>query len=145
MYVGRAARFLEKFLDSEFDITLREEILEEDIQEGEDTYRTLSEAIHTYEERLQKAKEEMENHLPADLKDRFTDYEIIMCDTCGEETVTIPDNRYEDDRAKCFFCGEVYYYEHCTRCGRPVLSYVPLVDGDYNPCRDCWRELMRGD
>lgn len=145
LYVGRAARFLEKFLEGELDITLKEEILKEDFQEGEDTYKILSEAIHSYEERLQKAKEEMEKYLPVDIKDRFTDYEIITCDTCGEETIIIPDDRYEDNHTKCFFCEEEYYYKHCTRCGLPVLSYKSLEDGDYNPCSDCWHEIMSRD
>lgn len=145
LYVGRAARFLEKFLKGELDITLKEEILKEDVAEGEETYRILSEAIHSYEERLQKAKEEMEDHLPADLKERFTDHEIAQCDTCGEETVVIPDDRYEDNRTKCFFCGEEYYYEHCTRCGLPILSSSLLDDNEYNPCSDCWHEIMSKD
>mgnify|MGYP001576791238 CR=1 FL=1 len=145
LYVGRVARFLEKFLKSELNITLKEEILEEDSEEGEETYKILSEAIHSYEERLQNAKEVMEKILPVDIKDRFTDYEIISCDTCGEETIIIPDDRYEDDRIKCFFCGEEYYYEHCYRCGLPVLSDKPLEDGDYNPCSDCWHEIMSRD
>ncbi|MBI5223566.1 hypothetical protein HY990_04030 [Candidatus Micrarchaeota archaeon] len=145
LYVGRAARFLEKFLEGELDITLKEEILEEDSEEGEETYKILSVAIQSYEERLQNAKEEMESFLPVDIKDRFTDYEIISCDTCEEETIIIPDDRYEDNRTKCFFCGEEYYYEHCTRCGLPVLSYKPLEDGDCNPCSDCWHEIMSRD
>jgi len=95
LFIGRATRFLEKFLEDELDITLKDEILKEDDWEGEETYRILSEAIHSYEERLQKTKEEMQKYLPADLKDRFTDYEFVFCDTCGEETIIIPDDRSE--------------------------------------------------
>lgn len=142
-YVGRAARFLEKFLERELDISLKGEILREDNEEGEETYRILSEAIHSYEERLSRAKEEMETYLPRDLKDRFTNHEIVSCNTCGEETIIIPDPTREDPLTHCFFCGEEYHYEHCTKCGIPVLSFNELDDSDYNPCPDCWREMLR--
>ncbi|KAF0145259.1 MAG: hypothetical protein FD156_1090 [Nitrospirae bacterium] len=144
MYIGRATRFLEKFLNNEFNIKLKEEILNDESLEkdGEEMYRTLSEAIYSYEERLQKAKGEMNEYLPYDSKERFIDKEIALCKLCGEETIIIPDDRYDDKRAECFFCGEIYFYEHCNRCGLPILSFRPLKAGEYSPCSYCWHEIM---
>lgn len=145
LYVGRAARFLENFLKNELGMTLKKEILKEDPEKGEETYRILAEAIHSYDERLQRAKEEMNEHLPADLKERFIEHEIVLCDTCGEKTIVIPDDRYEDDQTQCFFCREEYHSKHCTRCGHPILSDSPLGIESCNPCSDCWNDIMSRD
>lgn len=139
-YIGRAARFLDSFLEEELDITLKEKI-------SENNYRTLVEAIYSYKERLDKAKEEMDNFLPASPKDRMADYEIVSCDNCGEETIVIPDpeKEYMENKAHCFFCGEEFYYEYCSKCGLPIFSNGPLEDDEYNPCPDCWNEIMSSD
>lgn len=140
-YIGRTARFLETFLKNELDIALKDEI-------DESVYRTLAEAIYSYEERLQNAKNEIEELLPVDLKDRSTEYEFVICNACGEETVVIPDPRSDgsgEKKTHCFFCGEKYFYDHCNRCGSPVLSLQELKYDDYSPCSDCWHEIMSSD
>lgn len=139
-YIGRAARFLESFLKDELDIILKDEI-------NDDVYRTLAEAIYSYEERLQNAKREIEALLPVDLKDRFTEYEFAICDFCGEETVVIPDPKKDitEKKTHCFFCGEEYFYDHCNRCGSLILSNQELKYEDYSPCSDCWHQIMSSD
>lgn len=136
LYVGRAAKFLDNFLNNELDIKLKENI---------DTtlYQTLSEAIYSYEERLKKAEEEISQSLPVKPKEKM-DYYYEICPNCGENTIVIPDPKDEsqDNKTHCFFCGQQYFYEYCIKCSSPVLSSEELEQEDFNPCSDCWQDLM---
>lgn len=133
-YIGRAARFLEDFIKSELDIILKDVI-------PEDIYKNLSEAIYSYEERLRKTLKEMDGNLPSCKKDMDSDYDIINCEVCGEETVVIPDGRYGENKTKCYFCNEEYIYEQCDRCGRHVLN----MERGSVYCSDCWDDIISKD
>lgn len=138
-YIGRSARFLEEFLMDELETNLKDEI-------KENIYNTLSEAIYSYKERLERAKEEIDNCLPFSHKDRL-EYNLEYCPECGEETIIIPDPLAEDELVHCFFCGEKFYYMACRKCGRAILSGRKLEGTEYDPgtCNDCWAEIMRED
>lgn len=138
-FIGRAARFIEFFLEDQLEIILKEEV-------DRKTYRTLAEAIYTYEERLKKTREEIDNYLPMDGKDRL-EYYIEWCPDCGEETVPIPDPTSDDEFARCFFCDEKFYFMRCRRCGGHILSHTKLEGTDNDPgmCDRCWEDVMSKD
>ncbi len=123
--IGRGVRFLEDFLENELGLILRDEV-------DEITYQTLSEAIHSYEERLNQALEDLDNDLPMDLKDRATNYTVTFCLNCCEETAVYPDPKNESyNMARCYFCGEIYEAERCNRCN-------DIIFGEDGICYSCW-------
>lgn len=128
--IGRAARFLGEFLEEELEINLKDAI-------GEGIYNTLSEAIYSYEERLNKANSEMTKLLPHDKE--VLSYEFEFCPECNEETIVIPDPVSEDERVHFFFWNAKFYCTGCHRCGRRSLS---MREGEGIPiCEDCWVDL----
>ena len=135
-YIGRVAKFLDVFLEKEMNIILKEKL-------SEDNYRALADAIYSYEELLRKANDEIEKLLPCDDKERHGQYDIILCPTCLEDTLVIPDPRGNDSKTKCFYCEEEYDYEACCRCGDAILSRDD--EGDFSFCRNCWNDMMSSD
>lgn len=137
-YIGRASRFLDNFLKVQLNMSLKDSITE-------DAYKTLEEAIYSYEERVEKAKEEMLELLPSD-KERYIDNHTEICPMCGEETILVPDPTLDHETVHCFFCGEKFYYEECTECGRATFSSNPISEDEYNPfCDECWDHKMSKD
>lgn len=136
-YIGRAARFLERFINDELALILQNEV-------DDPTYQTLKEAIYSYKERVERAKSELENSLPGDPKDRM-EYGIESCPECGENTIVIPDDTSNDGRVHCFFCGERFSFEACDRCGRKLLFGPGFASEltDAGMCEECWEEIMR--
>jgi hypothetical protein len=135
-YIGQAMRFLETFLDSQMDISLKDNLKDE-------TYQILSEALYTYQERLEKAQQRMAEYIdPRDPKG----YEAIQCDWCFHETVLVPDPSSKDRTARCLLCNEKYYVETCSRCGSVILSAQPPdADDGMAICDNCTDYLMSID
>ena len=132
-YVGRAVRFLEAFLEAELDIVLREKV---DVA----TYETLSEAIHSYEERVKRAVADMEAALPSDPKN-VRRYERMYSDRCGETTILNPDPTAEPPLVHCFFCKAEYQTVECFHCSCAIL--IPNGDDPDEAsglCDDCRAE-----
>lgn len=121
-YVGRAMRFLETFLENELGITLKAEL-------NKEVYHILSEALYSYEERLKKAEQEMEKHLPQHPRDRVL-YEVLFCQDCDEKTVAFPDETSKDGTVHCFFCERRFYGGFCGRCGCAIVSATASEDDD---------------
>jgi len=122
-YVGRAMRFLEAFLQEELAIRLSDNL-------DEATYQALQEAVYSYEERLQKAKESAEEDAPFD--NDGSDWSLFECAECGEETVS-PTVK-EDGRCRCHFCNARFKVTYCPRCGGPRLDEST---DSYIECDDC--------
>lgn len=129
-YLGRAMRFLETFLRDELDTELKEHV-------DATTYEALSEAIHSYKERVARAKEEMDDFLPSDPKSAG-DYEVLYCPNCGEETIVNPDRTEDAGKVHCFFCKERFVPSECFRCGRTTLVGLGGEDDeDGELCEEC--------
>lgn len=127
--IGKGVRFLEEFLDTELDISLKEEL-------QENIYNQLNEIIRTYSERVKQATEEMERHLPVD-KDRLN-YRMLFCPECGEETICYPDKTMENsNEVHCYFCKSIHEVWECQRCGE-----IQFSDRDSSVCDSCWRNVL---
>lgn len=137
-YVGKAMKFLDKFLEDELDIKLREQL-------DEKIYKTLIEAVYSYEELVQKAVRAMEDDLPLS-KERL-DHTIHICENCGEETLPFPDPSSKSrDTIHCYFCGEEWYVEECSKCGGPILSSEPFKEENWRGCCDsCFSYMVSKD
>lgn len=136
-YIGKAARFLERFLKDQLSIVLKDEV-------DEKIYELLKEAIYTYKERLEEAKKEVKDYLPNYNDDII--YTVEYCPECWEETIPMPSPANED-LAYCFFCKNKFYYKSCNRCGRYSFSSSKFTDreDDIGMCEDCWEEMMNKD
>lgn len=142
-YLGRAMYFLDSFLQHELGINLEEQL-------DEDTYRTLSEALYSYKERLEKAEERVKKVCDEMERDAFLEKipylcERLRCEECGEETVLIPDPTSTDDKVHCFFCEARFFVESCVRCGSYMLSslhsHLKKDRDEPNICEYCWDEF----
>jgi len=127
--IGKGLRFLETFLKVELDMILKDEV-------DEMIYNALSDAIHSYEERLKIAIEEMETDLPFD-KNRLL-FDITYCPNCSEETIVYPDPKEEGDFARCYFCHETYAVNKCTKCGSLIFNEDFI-------CEECWQHITNKD
>jgi len=134
-YVGKAMRFLKNFLQKELGIILRERL-------DKDAYNTLSNVLDSYNERLERAKQEL-----PDLQDKdgVPLYSLAICEECLEETIVIPDPTSHDDTVHCFFCDAHFYVTVCERCGSFILSSAPSQRDVEEPelCSDCWDEMRQ--
>lgn len=134
-FVGRAMRFLSKFLKDELNISL-EEILDAK------KYKTLEEALFSYEERVKNAVERASEGQPIG-KDAI-DWQLIDCIECGEQTVC--PSPEEDQRYRCHFCDERFYANSCTRCGTAILYSRKSADDDLSfECDGCVDYRMSRD
>lgn len=142
-YLGRAMYFLDSFLQRELEINL-----EEQLDEG--TYRTLSEALYLYKERLERAKERIkqicqEMQRSARIEEIPYLYELRRCEECGEETIIIPDSTSNDNKVHCFFCEARFFVETCERCSSYMLtslhSHLKNDRDEPNICEYCWDEF----
>jgi len=125
--IGRAAKFLDKFLKDELDMNLKEKI-------GDTLYEILQSAIYSYEERLKEARKRLEKFLEQN-KD---DYIAECCPECHNDTLAYSKYSSLLRTAKCFFCEEKFDEKECGRCGQTIL-YSGL-----NPihcCDRCGSEL----
>jgi hypothetical protein len=104
--VGQALKFLLDYLPQYLEVSL------EDIVEETDTYRTILQAVLTYEERLEKAVEEA----------RLEGVQAIVCPQCGEDTLAVSSLRGD----YCFLCHEDFLVEPCEQCGQ----YAPTEQLD---------------
>jgi hypothetical protein len=145
-YLGRAMYFLDSFLQRELGINLKDDL-------DEDTYRVLSEALYSYNERLEKAKERVKQVCEEMERDAFFEKmpylcERLLCEECGEETVIIPDPTSHDDKVHCFFCEARFFVETCERCGSymlsSTLSYAKEDIDEPVICENCWNEIKYG-
>lgn len=137
-YVGKAAKFLEKFLQDELHLSLERLV-------GGQRYAVLSESIHSYEERLARAKEKLERRLPGDGGRSSLDSTVDNCPECGEETLStdVVDSK---GLAECFFCHTKFYFQDCPRCGKTIYSTEKFTeDNDPGVCDDCWDYKMSED
>ena len=146
-YLGRAMYFLDSFLHRELRINLKDEL-------DDHTYRVLSEALYSYNERLDKAKERLkrvreEMERGARIDEMSYLYELLRCEECGEETVIIPDITSHDNTVHCFFCKARFFVETCERCGSYILtsihSYTKKDIDEPDICEYCWDNIMAED
>ena len=137
-HIGKAARFLERFLKDQLSIVLQDEL-------DAKIYKPLKEAIYTYKERLEEAKKKIQNYLPKHNDDVF--YTIESCPECWEDTIPMPSPASHEYLAYCFFCKNKFYYKSCDRCGRHSFSSSKFTDrdDDIGMCEDCWEEMMNKD
>ncbi|MFA5794759.1 MAG: hypothetical protein WC980_06810 [Candidatus Brocadiia bacterium] len=122
-YIGRVARFLDKFLGEELGINLKQKL-------PGNLYVTLSQAIYSYEERIKKAKEEAEKYVAQN-----KGYAIESCPECLNITLTTPTLEYGP--AHCFLCDKDFYPQQCLKCGTTMLKSQIL-----GQCDMCDGELM---
>jgi predicted RNA-binding Zn-ribbon protein involved in translation (DUF1610 family) len=134
-YLGRAGRFLNRFLKDELDLVLGNFL-------DEHTYDALSAAIHTYEERLSRAKGRLFDALgDGGIKDQL-DERVDFCPECGEETLS-PDLADDNSLVSCFFCRESFYTSDCPRCGESIyFNEEPTQENDEGVCQGCWGWAM---
>ncbi len=131
-YVGLALRFLEGFVERELNISLKERL-------GAGVYEAMMSLLYTYQERVEKAKQSIEELLPKG-QERL-DYQTLICEECGEGTVIFPDPTTEPEKVHCFFCNAQFFTKICERCDKVSLSSRHLEDDDLI-CQDCWDDLM---
>jgi hypothetical protein len=129
VYVGRAFRFLNKFLEDELEINLLDEFPKE-------MFKNAIENLVSYEDRLEIAKNEM-NKYRSDPKDGGDD-ETVFCEECGEETILYPDPTAKDNHAHCFNCEAIFEMERCGRCGLPFI----VGNEDESLCDECFADLV---
>ena len=146
-YIGRAMFFLDSFLQQELGINLKEQL-------DEETYRILSEALFSYQERVEKAKEQVKKtceemvrgERPEDIPYLYT---LMHCEECSEETVIIPDPTSKDNSVHCFFCDARFLVETCERCGSYMLSsFSSRTNKDRDElyiCEYCWDNMLAED
>lgn len=148
-FLGRTMYFLDSFLRNELDINLEERL-------DAETYRILSQALYSYQERLAKAKEGMrkvqqELEKGVRFKERAFLYSLLFCEECGEETVIIPDPTVPRGTVHCFFCDAHFTVTTCERCSSYILLSTSLqeshaADDDEDDdlpelCESCWEEI----
>ncbi len=110
-YVGRAMRFLDKFLQDELSISLKDHL-------ENDKYKALEEALYSYEERVRRAEESAEETGP--FGDDGSNSSLIDCPECGETTISpIPE---ADGDCRCHFCSARFTVTYCLRCGGAMLD-----------------------
>lgn len=138
-YVGRAMKFLDRFVERQLDTRLKDRLSSE-------VYKELERALYSYEERLARLQARMDKAIPGKLEDRLN-YDHIICDECGEEAVLVPDPTTSDSTVHCFECDAKFYYWTCDRCGTPTLTSSPpsSEDRDTDICDVCWDDILSRD
>lgn len=116
LYIGRAAKFLDKYLKSELKIILKRKI-------PSATYKVLFSSICSYSEKLKKIKDEIEKLIS---KKKERKYYIEYCSVCGNRTVVIPDPTAKDSSIHCFFCKQKFNQLNCKSCGKPFGFFEGL-------------------
>jgi hypothetical protein len=105
--IGKTVRFLETFLSEEMEIALKDEV-------DETTYHALSEAIHSWEERLERARREINELIPR-TKEGMA-YRLLDCPECGTGTVPDPNPGIKDE-IECYLCRNTFELSTCDVCG----------------------------
>jgi hypothetical protein len=119
--MGRGLRFLEEFLKEELGVELNKEL-------SKKYYATLLDAIKSFEEKLKRVEELIQEYAPREKDDM--PLQRYDCPYCGTYAVLVPDPRSEDeDRATCFFCAEECEVFTCERCQEPMLEDHVICDG----------------
>lgn len=132
VWIGRAMRFLDKFVDDELDFKL------EDVLDLE-TYRTLAEAVYSYKEQLEKARKS----LPGQLPDDYFAHQHVSCPDCLQDVIPFPDPDFKDNKARCRFCDAEFYATDCRSCGGAILKNDPFTrDDDPVRCSGCWSQVF---
>jgi hypothetical protein len=116
--IGKTVRFLESFLSEELDIILKDEL-------DKMTFDALSEAIHSWEERLERARALIQELIPPG-KDGLA-YRCLDCPECGADTVPVP-NPSDKDEIECFLCKNTFKLSTCTVCGDHNLGTDEICD-----------------
>jgi len=131
-WIGRAMRFVDRFVAEEMGIRLKDTL-------PPDTYQTLAEAVYTYEERVVAARAELPEWHPKHNPDQRYAY----CPECGEETVPYPDDEPgDDDTVRCRLCNARFHGQSCVRCGGVMLLSEPITrENDRLVCEHCWDSL----
>lgn len=119
IFVGKALKFLLEYLPN-----INGDKLEE-IIDDEDNYRTVIDAILSYEERIRKALVDA----------RVEAYEIVICPYCEEDTLAIETSRGN----YCFFCLAEVDVVQCDYCG----TYIHPDDESFGSCSNCLPERLR--
>lgn len=125
-FVAKAANFLHRFIDREFDTDWKDIL-------GRLTLETETLAL-SYEQRLRAAGSRLAAVTDSDPKSMGEDVE--MCEACGEDMVPCPDPNSPDGTTECYFCGEEYFIADCNSCGCRVLTSSDFSEIGYT-CGGC--------
>ncbi len=134
-FLGAAFLFLDDFVSTELDFSLKTELdaLDEAREEklledggdvnnfqNQNTYRTLSMAYWFYIQHMQA------QGIPLfDPKEKRVDYQYFTCEMCEEEAIAVPDPTSKYPRvAHCFNCLAKYTVHYCIRCEEPYISFL---------------------
>lgn len=131
-FLGAAFRFLDDFVSRELGLSLEEKlesldeerweelsqlgVAEKDIPE-QDSYKTLSQACLSYTRYM------LDRGIPLHPK-RMTDYELFVCELCGEDAVVVPDPRSYSRTTYCYNCRAIHESYHCPKCEQQYIEYV---------------------
>ena len=136
-YVARAIKLLNDFVEKELDIRL-----EERIKPG--IYREMELVLYSYEERLDRVWQRMDQALPTRPEERG-EYQKGLCDECAEEAVWVPDPQSDDRTVKCYNCDTKFSYWTCDSCGGATLSSPSDPPRETDFCEMCWDNLLTKD
>jgi hypothetical protein len=122
--VGKTIRFLEEFMLDELGITLEDKV-------DSKIYQAVSEAIHSWAERLARAKDLIEQLIPPTKE--ALNYQVIDCPECGTDTIPVPNPR-NSKLTECYLCGMSFDLSTCDVCG------AHHIGGDI--CESCQENIF---
>jgi hypothetical protein len=136
-YVARTMKLLDRFVEKELNIHLKERISEE-------VYRAMEIAVYSFEERQERIQGRIADVLPRKLKEQL-DYQRMVCDECGEDAVLVPDPNSEVGEVHCYACDARFSYWICNNCGTPILKSPSSRSEGNGMCDACWDDLLSRD
>lgn len=129
-YIVKAIRFLEKFLNNELQINLKE-LLDET---NEDIYKDIAHCLDSYDARLIIAVNKAKSYASQE-----QDYKVISCDHCRQQTMVLPNPVTEDGNAYCLLCEWEWFIFFCEKCNAPFYfspdephEHISII-----ACQDC--------
>ena len=126
--LGESLKFIEEFSIKKLNINFKDNV-------GEDNWNKIEEIIYSYNERLEKALGQVDEHLPIGKEAAISGEEALYCPHCGNETVVFID---EKEDFECLFCHEPVFVSTCDKCG----TQTALVEENEDPlCEACWENI----